>query len=88
MDALNKLKKSYRDQDDDNVSIRSSVTLKSKISNVSNLSTMSRSKLIDTKERIKLLMKRDVNIRNLSKVASHGALMKKLENKINELDEE
>jgi len=68
--------------------MKSNLTLKSKMSNLSNLSLMSRSKLIDTKERIKLLMKRDEKIKNLSKAASHGVLMKKLENKINELDEE
>jgi len=55
---------------------------------MSKLSTMSRSKLIDTKERIKLLMKRDHKFNVLSKAASHVLLLKRIETKINEVDEE
>lgn len=49
---------------------------------------MSKSKLIDTKERVKLLMNRDSKLKSLTKSASHGLLMKKIEQKIQEMDEE
>jgi len=49
------------DDDNDNESIKSFVTYKSHISNLSKMSTMSKSKLIDIKERVKLLLSRNKN---------------------------
>jgi len=53
---------------------------------------MSKSKLIDTKERVKMLLNRDSKYKSIIKSASHGVLMQKIEQKIDqkikELDEE
>jgi len=56
----------------DNISVRTNYTQKSKISNVSNISNMSKSKLIDMKERVKMLISRNPKLKANTLLSSHA----------------